>query len=65
MFMNFLDIKIKNEYCFFIDDILRDFYILLFNNVIIYRRVVGFFLLIVFVEILKGIIGFVKNGGKI
>lgn len=65
MVMNFLDIKIKNEYRSLIDDISRDFYIPLLNKAVMYKRAVGFFSSSALVEISKGITGLVKNGGKI
>lgn len=65
MYMDFLDIKIKNEYRSLIDDISRDFYIPLLNNAVMYKRAVGFFSSTALVEISKGITGLVKNGGKI
>jgi len=63
--INFLDIKIKKEYRSLIDDITSEFYIPLLNNAVMYERAVGFFSSSALIQMSKGIVGLVKNGGKI
>lgn len=65
MVMNFLEIKIKKEYRSLIDNIARDFYTPLLNNAVMYKRAVGFFSSSALIQMSKGIVGLVKNGGKI
>lgn len=63
--MSLQDIEIKKEYRSRLDNVARDFYIPLLNQAVSYKRSVGFFSSSILVEISKGIIGLVKNGGKI
>lgn len=63
--MGLNDIEIKNEYRSLLDNVARDFYILLLQHAISYKRAVGFFSSSIIVEISKGISTFVKNGGYI
>ncbi|MBZ4646660.1 MAG: box helicase [Clostridia bacterium] len=63
--MSFLDLKIKKEYRSLIDNIVRDFYIPLLSNAVMYKRAVGFFSSSALIEISKGITGLVRNGGVI
>ena len=41
--MGFEDITIKNEYRSLIDDVVKDFYVPLLKNAVLYQRAVGFF----------------------
>ena len=41
--MGFKDIAIKNEYRSLIDDVVKDFYIPLLGDAVLYQRAVGFF----------------------
>lgn len=63
--MGFKDISIKNEYRSLIDDVVKDFYIPLLQEAILYQRAVGFFSSSALATIAKGIEGLVQNGGKI
>lgn len=63
--MSFKDIIIKPEYRSLSDDVVKEFYIPLLENAVLYKRAVGFFSSSALIEISKGIIGLVKNGGKI
>lgn len=63
--MVFTNIDVKPEYRSLSDDVVRDFYIPLLNEAILYKRAVGFFSSTALVEISKGISGLVRNGGKI
>ena len=59
------DVDIKSEYRSLIDKVSADFYIPLLKEAKLYQRAVGFFSSSALVEISKGIIGLVRNGGKI
>lgn len=63
--MGFEDITIKNEYRSLIDDVVKDFYVPLLKNAVLYQRAVGFFSSSALVMISKGIEGLVQNGGTI
>lgn len=63
--MGFKNISIKNEYRSLIDDVVKDFYIPLLREAILYQRAVGFFSSSALILISKGIEGLVQNGGKI
>lgn len=63
--MNLQYLDIKNEYRSLIDNVAKDFYIPLLKEAILYQRAVGFFSSSALVEISKGLIGFVRNGGRI
>lgn len=56
---------IKSEYRSLIDNVVRDFYIPLLGEAVVYRRAVGFFSSTVLAEISNGIYGLVRNGGHI
>jgi superfamily II DNA or RNA helicase len=60
-----LDLEIRSEYRSLIDNIARDFYIPLLKKAVLYKRAVGFFSSSALVEISKGIVGLVENGGVI
>jgi superfamily II DNA or RNA helicase len=63
--MSLKDIEIKSEYRSLLDNVVRDFYIPLLQQAVIYKRAVGFFSSTALVEISKGISGLVRNSGKI
>lgn len=63
--MGFKDIIIKNEYRSLLDDVVKDFYIPLLGNAVLYQRAVGFFSSSALVMISKGIEGLERNDGKI
>ena len=63
--MAFTDIDVKPEYRSLSDDVVRDFYIPLLDEAILYKRAVGYFSSTALIEISKGITGLVRNGGKI
>ncbi|MGB4504827.1 MAG: DEAD/DEAH box helicase family protein, partial [Syntrophaceticus sp.] len=63
--MNFSDMNIKSEYRSLSDNMVKDFYIPLLKNAVLYKRAVGFFSSSALIEISKGITGLVKNSGKI
>lgn len=63
--MSFTKLIIKSEYRSLADNIVKDFYLPLLEQAILYKRAVGFFSSTALVEISKGITGLVKNGGMI
>lgn len=63
--MGFSGIEIKKEYRSRLDNIIRDFYIPVLKEAVLYKRAVGFFSSTALVEMSAGICGLVKNGGKI
>ncbi len=63
--MGVKDVSIKNEYRSLIDDVVKDFYIPLLKEAILYQRAVGFFSSSALLLISKGIEGLIRNGGKI
>ena len=63
--MSLKDVEIKKEYRSLLDNVAKDFYVPLLREAVSYKRAVGFFSSSILVEISKGIIGLIKNGGKI
>ncbi len=63
--MSFTDIDIKQEYRSRLDNVIKDFYIPVLREAVLYKRAVGFFSSTALVEMSAGICGLVKNGGKI
>src|SRR5688572_7653064 len=63
--MSFLNIKIRNEYRSFENDMVKDFYIPILENATRYDRAVGFFSSTALIEITKGLAGLIKNEGKV
>ncbi|MED4018541.1 DEAD/DEAH box helicase family protein [Sutcliffiella cohnii] len=63
--MAFIEQNIKPEYRSSRDSVVREFYIPLLNDAVLYKRAVGFFSSTALIEISKGISGLIKNGGKI
>lgn len=63
--MSLKDIEIKKEYRSLLDNVAKDFYVPLLKEAVSYKRAVGFFSSSILVEISKGIVGLIKNGGKI
>ena len=63
--MSLQDVEIKKEYRSRLDNVSRDFYIPLLKEAVSYKRAVGFFSSSILVEISKGIVGLINNGGKI
>ena len=63
--MSLSDIEIKQEYRSRLDNVIKDFYIPILKESILYKRAVGFFSSTALIEMSAGICGLVKNGGKI
>lgn len=63
--MSFLDVEIKPEYRSRLDNVMKDFYIPVLKQAVLYKRAVGFFSSSALLEMSAGLCGLVKNGGKI
>ena len=63
--MSLKEVIIKKEYRSLLDNVAKEFYIPLLQKAVLYKRAVGFFSSSVLIEISKGILGLVKNAGKI
>lgn len=63
--MSFLDVDIKPEYRSRLDNVMKDFYIPVLKQAVMYKRAVGFFSSSALLEMSAGLCGLVKNGGKI
>lgn len=63
--MGFTSIEIKQEYRSRLDNVIKDFYIPVLKDAVLYKRAVGFFSSTALVEMSAGICGLVKNGGRI
>ncbi|MGI6448872.1 MAG: DEAD/DEAH box helicase family protein [Desulfitobacteriia bacterium] len=63
--MSFIKLSIKREYRTLNDNMVRDFYIPLLNEAVLYQRAVGFFSSTALIQVSSGITGLVKNSGKI
>lgn len=63
--MGFQNIDIKSEYRSRLDNVIKDFYVPVLKQSVLYKRAVGFFSSTALVEMSAGICGLVKNGGKI
>lgn len=63
--MSFLDMEIKPEYRSRLDNVMKDFYIPVLKQAVLYKRAVGFFSSSALLEMSAGLCGLVKNGGKI
>lgn len=63
--MSFIDLEVKQEYRSLLDNVIKDFYIPVLKQAVLYKRAVGFFSSSALVEMSAGICGLVKNGGKI
>lgn len=63
--MGYGDIQILRGYKTNKHDIVRDFYIPVLKQSVLYKRAVGFFSSTAMIELSKGIAGLIRNGGKI
>ena len=63
--MSFVDLQIKPEYRSLLDDVVKEFYIPVLTESVFYKRAVGFFSSSALVELTNGIMGLLKNEGKI
>ncbi len=62
--VGFIDLSLKQAYSSDFDLILDDFYIPVLENAIEYKRIAGFFSSTSLAVAARGIIGFIRNGGK-
>lgn len=63
--MSLRDVELKPEYRSKLDDVIREFYIPVLKQSVLYKRAVGFFSSSALLALSKGICGLVGNGGKI
>ena len=63
--MSFQDIDLKPEYRSKLNDVIKDFYIPVLKQAVLYKRAVGFFSSSALIALSAGICGLVKNGGRI
>ncbi len=63
--MSLQDITLKTEYRSRLDNVIRDFYVPVLNQSVLYQRAVGFFSSSALFALSVGISGLVDNGGKI
>lgn len=63
--MSYKELRIKKEYRSLLDNMVKEFYIPILKETFIYKRAVGFFASSILVEISKGVLSLVKNGGHI
>ena len=63
--MGFLDLELKPEYRSRLDNVIRDFYIPVLKESVLYKRAVGFFSSSALVALSAGICGLITNGGNI
>ena len=63
--MSFRELEVKPEYRSLIDDVVESFYTPILKESVLYRRAVGFFSSSALVEITNGILGLLKNNGRI
>lgn len=63
--MSLQDITLKTEYRSLLDNVVSEFYTPALSESTLYKRAVGFFSSSALLELSSGILGLVKNGGKI
>lgn len=63
--MSISNLQIKIKYQSFVDNPIRDFYVPVLGESVIYKRAVGFFSSEILVDYVKGLRNFLKNNGKI
>jgi superfamily II DNA or RNA helicase len=63
--MNLKEVGLKTEYRSLLDNVIKDFYIPVLRQSVLYKRAVGFFSSTALLELSLGICALVENGGKI
>lgn len=63
--MSLRDIPLKTEYRSLLNNVVETFYTPVLSESVLYKRAVGFFSSSALIELSAGILGLVKNGGKI
>lgn len=63
--MSFQDLNILRSYKTNKNDVVREFYLPVLKRAVLYERAVGFFSSTALIELSKGLVGLVRNGGKI
>ena len=63
--MSFRELSLQKYYKTYKNNIVKEFYIPVLKNAVLYQRSVGFFSSTALIELTKGISGLVRNNGKI
>ena len=63
--MGYESLNILRSYKTNKNDIVREFYVPILTQSVLYKRAVGFFSSTALIELSKGISGLIRNGGKI
>lgn len=63
--MSLRDIPLKTEYRSLLDNVISEFYTPVLTQSVMYKRAVGFFSSSALIDLSAGIIGLIRNGGKI
>ena len=63
--MSFMELNLLKQYKTYKNNIVQEFYIPVLQQAVLYQRSVGFFSSMALVELSKGIVSLVKNGGRI
>jgi len=63
--LSFKDLEIKTEYRSLLDNVIKDFYVPVLKESVLYKRAVGFFSSSALLALSAGICGLIKNGGSI
>lgn len=63
--MSFRELSLQKYYKTYKNNIVKEFYIPVLKNAVLYQRSVGYFSSTALIELTKGIVGLVKNKGKI
>lgn len=63
--MSLRDVQLKTEYRSLLDNVINEFYTPVLTQSVLYKRAVGFFSSSALIDLLAGITGLIKNGGKI
>lgn len=63
--MSLINVELKAEYRSLLDNVIKEFYIPVLKQSVLYKRAVGFFSSSALLELSAGISGLVNNGGKI
>ena len=63
--MSLRDVPLKTEYRSLLNNVIETFYTPILSESVLYKRAVGFFSSSALIELSAGILGLVKNGGKI
>lgn len=63
--MSFRELQLNTEYRSGRNNVIKDFFIPVLSDAVLYKRAVGFFSSTALIQISKGLANFAKNGGKV